>query len=469
MKREALRLWNINLEDNGIHILKDVSLTLWEGETLGIFGMNDSGISSLMRVLLQPHKPVTGNLYRLYASGEEESRPAQVIYIKVSNPMINNMTVWENTLVLKRHWHFAFFLSPRRMIRQLNSIFQEFDIHIDPHQYVSELKTIEKLQLDLIRAYIANARIVLMDDFSIDITPSEVRTLSRLIARMKEMGMSFVFAGHRIGNLLQLCDRICFMSNGTIIKTVDNTPRQAESIKEDINILTGHSSFHYATGHPGIGEPLLQIRAPGAGTLPPFVIPLYKGQVTAICDTTMKVNMKLARYFENEQISRHSGHSVVCSSFASDNSIIHALTVEDNLCFRKLKQYAAFGAIKKSLINFVGTEFLTWYHSGNLNLKEDCRNLSHTDSVAVHLFSILLSRPDVIIYNDSMSDLDYSTKYMILQELLKAAHAGHCSVCILNSNLDKLDDFADKYILITESEINCDASFQTVQLAYENR
>lgn len=469
MKREALRLWNINLEDNGIHILKDVSLTLWEGETLGIFGMNDSGISSLMKVLLQPQKPISGKLYRLYASGENEDRPAQVIYIKVSNPMINNMTVWENTLVLKQHWHSGFFLSPRMMIQKLNSVFREFDIQINPHQYVSELNTIEKLQLDIIRAHIANAKIVLMDDFSIDITPSELLTLSKLIARMKDMGMSFVFAGHRIGNLLQLCNRICFMSNGTIIKTVDNTPNQAGSIKEDINILTGHPSFHYETGYTGTGEPLLDIHAPGTETFPPFTLSLYKGQVTAICDTTMKFNIKLARYFENEQFSRHSKRSIVCSSFASDNDIIHALTIEDNLCFRKLKQYAALGTIKKSLVNFVGTEFLSWYNSGNMDLKGDCRNLSHTDSVAVHLFSILLSRPDIIIYNDSMSDLDYSTKYMILQELLKAAHAGHCSVCILNSNLDKLDDFADKYILITESGINCDATFQAVQLAYENR
>ncbi len=221
MREEILRMERVTYLEQGTPQLENFSMTLWEGEILGLIPVNHHGVSSLLKLLQQNLPLHYGYVYyrdRLvnhWRGGSSGMNRISIIQNK--SCLAEGLTVADNIFVLRPGFKKRF-ISPRVLKEQLEPFMRDIDMDISGDSYVETLSPFERFVVELLKAVVAGHRLVVLEDMGNFISDQELKKIHGILRHYAAQGMSFLYIASHFEEVRQICHRTALMMNGVIIK-----------------------------------------------------------------------------------------------------------------------------------------------------------------------------------------------------------------------------------------------------------
>lgn len=186
--------------------LGPVSLTVEEGEILGVQGPNGAGKSTLLGVLARVLTPDAGR--REYAPGVE----SQIGYVPQELSLYSTLTARENL----RFWALACGLPRRAVASRTRWLLERMELSEKGDQPVSACSGGMKRRLHLASALMVTPRLLLLDEPTAGADDHSARLILSLLTHLAGQGCGVVLVSHRAGELAQVCSRILTLDRGRL-------------------------------------------------------------------------------------------------------------------------------------------------------------------------------------------------------------------------------------------------------------
>ncbi len=217
MTEPLLRMDHISKRFPGVVALDDVSFELLPGEVHGLLGENGAGKSTLLKILSGAYQPDAGTIS---LAGEPVALPTPIdaqrrgiVTIYQEFNLIPTMSVAEN-MFLGREPGRGPFVAWKRMRDETAEVLGRLGLDLDPMMPVSDLSVGEQQMIEIARALSMKSRIIIMDEPTSALTEHEVDRLFRIIADLKQRGLSIIYVTHRLQEVMQICDRVTVLRDG---------------------------------------------------------------------------------------------------------------------------------------------------------------------------------------------------------------------------------------------------------------
>ncbi len=206
----------------GNQVLFDVDIALKAGEVHALLGENGAGKSTLVRILSGYLQPTRGQLrlrgapWRCRDSGEAEREGVVLIHQELA--LAGQLTVEENIFLgreLRRGW----FLDRRTMRERSRAVLAELETAIDPDARVQDLGTSDQQMVEIAKAVIRDARVLIMDEPTASLTDREVQILFRLVERLRAKGVAILYISHKLREIEQIADCVTVLRDGVPVHT----------------------------------------------------------------------------------------------------------------------------------------------------------------------------------------------------------------------------------------------------------
>lgn len=229
MSETILELKNIHKSFGANSIHRGINLTLKKGESLGLLGGSGTGKSVLLRSIIGLERIDQGEILfhgeRFDHLKENLLTPyrMKISYSFQSGALFDSINVFENIAYpLFEHTRFSYQQIKDKVAEMLKLIDLPGREHIMP----SDLSGGMQKRVGMARAMILNPEVVLYDEPTAGLDPSNTLNVIALMQRFKDQGLASIFVTHDIPSALSLCDRIVVLHEGKII--FDDTPANFE-------------------------------------------------------------------------------------------------------------------------------------------------------------------------------------------------------------------------------------------------
>ena len=224
LPQEALRGEDIVKRFGAVTALDGVSLTLKQGEILGILGDNGAGKSTLIKILTGFHQQTSG---KLFLGGEEtllrsvdHARALGVECVYQDLALANSLSIYHNMFLNReiiRPGPFRL-LNHRAMRQRAAECLEEIGVHVPSVDLpVEQLSGGQRQAIAVARAVNSNARILLLDEPLAAMGPREAGLIIDLILRLKAKGgLSIIMIMHNYAQTLDIADRVMLMQRGRV-------------------------------------------------------------------------------------------------------------------------------------------------------------------------------------------------------------------------------------------------------------
>jgi ABC-type sugar transport system ATPase subunit len=215
-----------------IEALKDVNMTLREGEILGLLGDNGSGKSTLVKVLVGVHNPTAGEVFiqggKVEIGGPKEARRYGISTVYQDLALVDDLSVAQNLFLGRMPRKHIGGVVPvvdyDRMEEEAERILRErLNIRLDPASRVEFLSGGERQAVAIARALVTDPKIVIMDEPTSALSADSSAHVRELITTLREEGISVLLISHDLNEIFDLTDRITVLDNGELVGTVDTT------------------------------------------------------------------------------------------------------------------------------------------------------------------------------------------------------------------------------------------------------
>ncbi|MBW2416805.1 MAG: ATP-binding cassette domain-containing protein, partial [Deltaproteobacteria bacterium] len=220
MARAALR--GIYKRFGDTQALRGASLELEAGEIHALLGENGAGKTTLVRVLYGLVSPDAGSIEIEGATVRPRS-PRHALSLGVGLVHqhfmgVPALSVAENLLLGEPGgWR----LSRARAREEAGALLREYGLDLDPDLPAERLGVAQQQRLEIVRALSRGARILVLDEPTAVLAPSEVEELLALMRRLRDEGRSLVLISHKLEEITRTCDRVTVLRAGETVATRD--------------------------------------------------------------------------------------------------------------------------------------------------------------------------------------------------------------------------------------------------------
>ncbi len=229
-----LELRGITKRFPGIVANDSIDFDLRRGEVHALLGENGAGKSTLMNVLYGLYRPDEGEIRvrgeRVTMSSPKDAIAHGIGMVHQHFMLIPVMTVAENIVLANEPKHGAIFLDHAAASRRVEDLSKAFGFAIDPSARIEQISVGQEQRVEIMKALYRNADIVILDEPTAVLTPQEARQLFEILGTLTREGISIIFISHKLGEVLEIADRITVLRRGKKIDTVGREGATEESL-----------------------------------------------------------------------------------------------------------------------------------------------------------------------------------------------------------------------------------------------
>lgn len=238
-----LELRDVSKSFGAIHALNDVSLTIKEGEVVGLMGDNGAGKSTLVKIVAGNYPPTKGTIrianeqVSLHGPADARAKGIEIVYQELA--LCDNLTAAANVYLgreLMKDIGPVKVLDYRRMYQRAGELFAELKSETRPRDLVRRMSGGQRQAVAIARTRLSNPKIVLMDEPTAAISVRQVEEVLNLIRRLRDHGIAVALISHRMPDVFAVADRIVVLRRGH--KVADKLTSQS-SPEEVTGLITG--------------------------------------------------------------------------------------------------------------------------------------------------------------------------------------------------------------------------------------
>ena len=258
-----LKIENVVKTYPGVQALKGISTTIKKGEVRALVGENGAGKSTLIKCIMGVETPTEGKV-EINVDGRWES-PKNAIDAKNFGMHANyqNVNIAKNLSIAENYFlgrlpMKGMIIDWNRMYEESQKVIDKFGLHVDPRATIASLSVAMQAMITISKISInENIRLVIFDEPTALLENEKVETLFRYIRELKESGVSVIYISHRLEEIMEICDTVTIMKDGTYVETKD-----VKDVDKDylISKMVGRSMVDiYNIEHQKPGKELLRV------------------------------------------------------------------------------------------------------------------------------------------------------------------------------------------------------------------
>jgi len=234
---EILSAIGLSKSFGGVHAVKNVSLSVKEGEIIGIIGPNGAGKTTFFNLITGFLKPDAGKIFYVgeeitHKPPEELAKIGLVRTFQIVQPF-GELTVHENVMIgaLNRH------RSIKDAKKEAMQVLAFVGLERCSNKLAKTLTSIDLKRLELARALAAGPKVLLLDEVMAGLNPTELKEAIELIQQIHSSSVTIVMVEHIMQAVMALAKRILVMSEGRLI--TEGNPNEVVSNPEVIAAYLG--------------------------------------------------------------------------------------------------------------------------------------------------------------------------------------------------------------------------------------
>lgn len=219
-----LEMRDITKQFPGVLANDDVNFTVAQGETVALLGENGAGKTTLMNILYGLYTPTSGAVLidgaPLDLQSPSDAIAAGIGMVHQHFMLIPVFTVTENVVLGDEPAGFAGWIDQKTAREELRAISDRYGLEVDPDAYVEDLPVGTQQRVEIIKVLLREAKFVIFDEPTSVLTPTEVEGFFDIVNGLKADGKGIVFISHKLGEALEIADRIVIMRRGKTVAEV---------------------------------------------------------------------------------------------------------------------------------------------------------------------------------------------------------------------------------------------------------
>jgi len=218
MKKSIIKTKNLSKtyklkgKNKTIQALRDINISIDEGEIFGLLGPNGAGKTTLIKILSTITQPTKGSAYvDGYDVVKNPKKVKPLIGLMLGSEMLYyRITGYDN---LK---FFCKVYRVKNYKKKIEKISEEFGINGWLDQYVGKFSSGMKMKLALCKTLLLNRKILFLDEPTLGL---DVKSVDFVVNRLKQLNKTILISSHDMSVVERLCNRVAFINEGEIIKT----------------------------------------------------------------------------------------------------------------------------------------------------------------------------------------------------------------------------------------------------------
>ncbi len=470
------------IEMTGIHksygsneVLHGVDFHLVPGEIRALLGENGTGKSTLMNVLAGV---IPGNAGTIVINGTESklnnsfvSPSSDIGFIHQELALINDLNIFENLFIGKELKN-GIKLNKKSMAAKAKEVLDSMDVDLDPWTMVGDLNASYKQVVEIARALMMEAKVIIMDEPTTALTNVEIEHVFNIMRRLKAKGVSFVFISHKLNEVLEICDSYTVMRDGLVVSEGPVTPELTEDMIAK-HMVGKDLTYDDIYSQREIGEEILSLHnLTKEREYTDINMNVRKGEIVGITgllgDGRYELMSSVYGYnpgYEGEiringepcemnSIQKAISHKIsYLPRNRKENGIIPDFSIKENVVIyimKFMKRLRVF--IDHSKEREVVTDYIDKLRIKLGEMGDNITSLSGGNQQKVILAKVLSSGPDLVILDNPTQGVDVGAKleiYRIIQDLAKAG----VSFVVLTSEAQEVLMLCDRIYVMFHGEM----------------
>lgn len=226
-----------------------VDVAVARGQVHTLLGENGAGKSTLAACLSGLYQPDRGLVYRdgvpVQLTSPRVGLRHGIAMVHQHFRLVERFTVAENVVLGSRGLPFR--LRRSAIDDEVAAVGERFGLPVDPKALISDLAVGQRQRVEIVKALYQGAEVLLLDEPTAVLTPPEVEKLFETVRSMTAEGRSVVFISHKLGEVMEISDRITVLRDGKVTGVVDAADVDARilarmMVGRDVDLVTQHAT-----------------------------------------------------------------------------------------------------------------------------------------------------------------------------------------------------------------------------------
>jgi ribose transport system ATP-binding protein len=454
-------------------VLRDVSFDILRGEVHAVVGENGAGKSTLARCIAGFAEPnggsiaIDGEVIPTFSVGEAERRGIVLIHQELA--LAEHLSVVAN-LFLGHELHIGSVLKERAMAAQAIEMLRRLGCSAAPWQTVSDLAVSDKQMVEIAKALLRRARLIIMDEPTAVLTPREANNLFAQIDRLRSEGVSVIYVSHKLDEVKRIADRVTVLRDGEFQGTWHTDQL---SVHEIANLMVGReiSNIYPSKKQDAEGDVVLSVSGfRGADSRSDVTFDVYAGEILGVSGLVGSGRTELFEAIVGLRERRQGsvgikGRAVLIRAYRDALGAGLAYLTEDRKG-RGLQLNEAIGpnvaALQQVLsgatfIDSAAERYAQAWATRTFAIEAPypqvvVGRLSGGNQQKVLLAKSFLTEPDVVVIDEPTRGIDVGTRAQIYQMLRDLANRGK-AIVMISSDLQEVVGLSDRVMVMHDHAV----------------
>jgi len=466
----VLELIHIRKAFGGLVALHDASLALYPGTVHALLGENGAGKSTLIKVLAGVYRPDGGQIVLegtpVTFDNPAQARDAGVAVIYQEPTLFPDLSVAEN-IFMGRHpidarlrriqWNVLY--------REVRALLGRVGLDLDPRERLRGLSVADQQLVEVAKALSLNARVMVMDEPTASLTPSEVERLFGIVRQLRAQGVAIVFIGHRLEEIFAVSHEITVLRDGRYVgtfKTADLTPEQAVA-----HMVGRPLETLFARERGSVGEALLRVEGlRREGVFTDISFEVRAGEIVGLAGLVGAGRSEVARAIfgidrpdagmialDGRRVRFDSPRAAVRAGLAyvpedrQGQGLVLPLPIAQNITLPLLREMARAGLLQPRRERALAEEYGRRLRVRARSVQQPARDLSGGNQQKVVLCKWLATRPRVLILDEPTRGIDVGAKAEVHRLMGDLATSG-LAILMISSELPEILAMSDRVLVM---------------------
>ena len=457
-----------------------IDLSVADGEILAILGENGAGKSTLMNVVYGLLQPDSGSIS---VNGKEITIHSPLDALEAGIGMVHQhfmlipvFTVVENIILGNEKTNKAGLLNLDTARAEIRRISDEFNFNVDPDALVEDLPVGIQQRVEIIRALIYDAQVLILDEPTAVLTPQETDELLRNLKKLRDSGRSIVFISHKLREVKEIADKISIIRRGKVVGSASPSASQEElaslMVGREVDLKVDKAA-NTAGGVVVEVKNFSQLSHDGRPIVDDVTFEVRAGEIVAIAGVQGNGQSELAESMLGlQEITRGTisvdGHNVLESSVIENlragiayipedrekDGLISSFSIAENLILdiHQNKPFSSGGIYFPEAVDTNATARISEFDVRTQSIYDTASSLSGGNKQKV-VIARELSRPvKLVIACQPTRGLDVGSIEFVHKRLVEERDQGR-AVMVFSTELDEVFALADRIAIMFKGRI----------------